>query len=121
MAEIIESNKIKYPDKIFLISDIIYDPLPAADLVICRDCFIHLRNSDVNRVLQNFKLRGIKYLLSTTYPVNFNTQILTGHFRPINLQKPPFNLPEPFELIPDFAKDGTEKYLGFWKLNEDGP
>lgn len=118
VPEIIASNKLKYPEKKFIVLDIIHDQLPAADLLLCKDCFIHLQNTDVIKALENIKRSGIHYLLASTYPVDFNKIILTGHFRPINLQRPPFNLPEPLELIEDFADDGTERYLGLWDLHE---
>lgn len=118
VPEIISANQEKYPEKKFLQLDLIYDPLPAADLVFCRDCFIHLRNNDINRAILNFKQRGIKFLMASTYPVEFNAQILTGHFRPVNLLKAPFSLSKPLELIPDYAQDGSEKYLGLWLLSE---
>lgn len=118
VTEIIENNKIKYPGKKFIELDIIHDSLPYADLVLCKDCFIHLKNADVIRTIENFKKSGIRYMLASTYPVDFNKQILTGHFRPINLERPPFNLPEPLDKIEDHAEDGSERWLGLWKLNE---
>jgi hypothetical protein len=119
VPEIIEQNKKKFPGKKFIEADIIQDPLPYADLVLCKDCFIHLKNKDVNRVIDNFRKAGIKYMLASTYPVSFNKIILTGHFRPVNLEKPPFNLPAPLEKLEDNAEDGSERWLGLWKLNQD--
>jgi hypothetical protein len=116
VPEVIAANKAKYPGKNFLLADIIHDPLPVADLVLCKDCFIHLRNKDVLDVIENFKKSGMKWMLASTYPVDFNKQILMGHFRPVNLELPPFNLPAPIEKIADHAEDGTERYLGLWKL-----
>jgi len=116
VPEVITSNKEKYPGKKFLLADIIQDPLPSSDLVLCKDCFIHLRNKDVARVIGNFKNCGIKWMLASTYPVDFNKQILTGHYRPVNLELTPFNLPAPIEKIADHAHDGTERYLGLWEL-----
>jgi SAM-dependent methyltransferase len=118
VPQIIEQNKIKYPEKNFFERDIINDPLPYADLVLCKDCFIHLKNQDVLRAIDNFKKTGIRYLLASTYPVDFNKQILTGHYRATNLEKPPFNLGEPLDRIEDNAEDGTQRWLGLWKLND---
>ncbi len=118
VAELIEKNKRHFPDKKFTKLDIIKDKIPATDLILCRDCFIHLRNTDVNRVMNNFRKSCSTYLLASTYPVETNKQILTGHYRPVNLFKPPYNLADALELIPDFAADGTERYLGLWNLKE---
>lgn len=116
VPDLIESNKKRFPGKKFIVLDIIHEDIPVADLVLCRDCFVHLKNTEVLKVLQNFKKSGIAYMLTSTYPVAFNKQILTGHYRDINLQKPPFNLSEPLEKIADYAADGTERYMGLWKL-----
>lgn len=116
VPEIIEKNTTKFPGKKFIVLDITAGPVPYADLVLCKDCFIHLRNQDVKKVISNFKNSGSKYMLASTYPVNSNKVILTGHYRPVNLQKPPFNLPEPIQMIRDFTGDGTEKYLALWDL-----
>lgn len=118
VTEIIKKNKIKYPGKKFIELDIIHDSLPYADLVLCKDCFIHLKNADVIRTIENFKKSGIRYMLASTYPVDFNKQILTGHFRPVNLERPPFNLPEPLDKIEDHAEEGSERWLGLWRLND---
>ena len=118
VPEIIEANKIKYPDKNFIIKNIISDNLPATDIVLCRDCFIHLRNAEIIHVLQNFKKSGINYLLTSTYPVERNTEILTGHFRPLNLELPPFNLKAPLQKIKDFPEGSTVRYLGLWLLED---
>ena len=118
VPEIIEANKIKYPDKNFINKNIIADKLPATDIVLCRDCFIHLRNAAIINALQNFKRSGIRYLLASTYPVERNTEILTGHFRPVNLELPPFNLEAPLQKIKDFPEGSTVRYLGLWLLDD---
>ena len=118
VPEIIEANKIKYSDKNFINKNIIADKLPATDIVLCRDCFIHLRNAEIINVLQNFKRSGIRYLLASTYPVERNTEILTGHFRPVNLELPPFNLQAPLQKIKDFPVGSTVRYLGLWLLDD---
>jgi hypothetical protein len=115
---IIEANKLKYPGRDFRVLNIIHDPLPAADLLLCKDCFIHLQNKDVLKAIENIRESGIRYLLASTYPVAFNKLILTGHYRPVNMQRPPFDLPAPVELIEDFADDGTERYLALWDMQQ---
>jgi len=118
VPEIIEANQQKFPGKKFILANIITDQLPAADLVICRDCFIHLRNKEIKKVIRNFKSSGIRYLLASTYPVKRNTEILTGHFRPANLELAPFNLPAPLQKLNDFPEGETVRYLGLWLLED---
>ncbi|MDZ4808650.1 MAG: class I SAM-dependent methyltransferase [Bacteroidota bacterium] len=118
VPEIIEVNQLNYPDKNFINANIITDNLPAADLVLCRDCFIHLRKKEITEVIQNFKRCGIKYMLASTYPVERNTEILTGHFRPVNLELAPFNLPEPIKKVKDYTEDAAVRYLSLWLLED---
>ena len=118
VPEIIEANKLNYPDKNFININIISGNLPATDIVLCRDCFIHLRKNEIVQVIQNFKRCGIKYMLASTYPVERNTEILTGHFRPINLELSPFNLEAPLQKIKDFPEGSTVRYLGLWLLED---
>lgn len=117
VPELVEQNRKLYTGKDFIMANLITDPLPTADLVLCRDCFIHLPNKDVLAVIRNFKRSGIRYLLASTYPVARNTEILTGHFRPVNLELPPFNLPKPMELIKDHPDGEEPRYLGLWLLD----
>jgi len=118
VPEIIEANQQNHPGKKFILANIINDPLPAADLVLCRDCFIHLRNKEIINVIQNFKRSGIRYMLASTYPVKRNTEILTGHFRPVNLELAPFSLPAPLQQLRDYPEGSTERYLGLWLLED---
>lgn len=107
------------PDRRFMHLDVVRDELPAADLVLCRDCLIHLSNADVLAALRNIRRSGARYLLTTTYSARpTNPDIVTGDWRAINLQAPPFELPPPLELISeewDWA-DGyhADKCLGLW-------
>jgi len=118
VPEIIEANQQNHPGKNFILVNIIHDQLPAADLVLCRDCFIHLRNKEIIKVIRNFKRAGCRYMLASTYPVTRNTEILTGHFRPVNLELAPFSLPVPLQKIKDYPDGEPERYLGLWLLED---
>ena len=118
VPDIIEANKIKYPGKKFIVADIVSDELPAADMVLCRDCFIHLRKKEITEIIRNFKRSGIKYMLASTYPVQQNTEILTGHFRPVNLELSPFNLPAPINKMDDHPEGSPARYLALWLLED---
>ena len=81
--------------------------MPDADLMLCRDCLIHLSNLNIKKFIQNFKNSKIKYLLLTSYEekkdvLNFkNKDIQDGDYRSLNLLKPPFRLPNPLLKILD--------------------
>jgi hypothetical protein len=78
------------------------DQLPPADMLLCRDCLIHLSFRDVESALRNIAQSGIPYFLTTNYPhIAINTDIVTGDFRAINLQLSPFRFPKPIMVIPE--------------------
>ncbi|HSU56466.1 MAG TPA: class I SAM-dependent methyltransferase [Candidatus Dormibacteraeota bacterium] len=101
--------------------DLIKDKLPEVDLVLCRDCLIHLSFEDMRSSLRNVCESRSKYLLTTTY-VNRteNQDIQTGGFHPINLEIAPFNLGRPEKVITEGCMefDGIyqDKSLGLWKI-----
>jgi hypothetical protein len=99
--------------------DIVEEPLPNADLWLCRDLLFHLPNQDIRRVFRNFVAAGIPYILTTTY--NFprkNDDVRPGGFRFINLRLPPFMLPPPLSWCPDFVAPEPPRYLGLWSRDQ---
>jgi hypothetical protein len=107
------------PQRRFMQLDLISDELPKADILICRDCFIHLSNSQVLDALRNFARSDIKYILTTTYKFGrINTDISTGQFRAINLQAPPFSLPAPIETIVDYVYPFPPRRLALWSREQ---
>ena len=124
VPELIEANTRKYGNRTtrFTVLDICTAALPAVDLILCRDCLVHLPFHDAVAALTNFVRSSSKYLLATTYPglVRKNRQVLiTGNWRPLDLQLPPFSLPAPLRVINEQsteADDFKEKSLGLWDL-----
>jgi len=101
----------------FLMADITEDPLQNADIVLCRQCLIHLSNRQVCFALRNLKSIGAKYLLATTFPVvTNNADIWPGGFRPINLEIQPFNLPKPLRVFHDSRATDRTSVLALWSL-----
>lgn len=69
------------------------------------------------KVLANLKKSKIRFLLTTTFPeIQLNQNIVTGEYKPINLEISPFNLPYPQQLINDSDAGHQGKNLGLWKL-----
>ena len=128
VPDLIDENRKKFgtPNRRFLVLDITADELPKVDVIFCRDCLVHLSHKNVTAALKNFKQSGSKYILTTTYPgVKENLNIATGGWRPLNLQLPPFDLPEPEALFDEQAieNDGSRsnKHLGLWNLARLNP
>jgi hypothetical protein len=102
----------------FMHLDLLQDRLPEVDLILCRDCLVHFSYEHVFQALRNIKRAGGRYLLTTTFVGREqNEDIPTGGWRPINLQCPPFDFPEPVKLIDEQCPDDgyRDKHLGLWK------
>lgn len=94
-----------------------------ADLVICRDVFIHLPNDMILSTLERFR-RSASWLLTTSYTSDPSES--EGEFsnfkrmnepslrhRKLDLTLAPFNLGQPLVHIPE---DWPNKYLGLWDI-----
>ncbi|MBP2302790.1 capsular polysaccharide synthesis protein [Azospirillum picis] len=113
------------PDREFLALDLIGDPLPTADVVLCRDCLVHLSHDDALRVLRNIVDSRSRYVLITTFPDRReNRDVRTGTWRPLNLQAAPFSLPPPLAVINEKCTEScgcfVDKSLGLWRLADVG-
>jgi hypothetical protein len=103
--------------------DLLRDKLPPVDLILCRDCLIHLSYDDMFQALDNICASGSEYLLTTTFPGSTeNRDIATGQGRNINLEAYPFNLPSPLETINEKCTLGNgiyrDKSLGLWRISD---
>lgn len=123
VPELIERNRAKLggPGRSFQVLDLTSDPLPKADAILCRDCLIHFSFRFIRRALDNFRASGARYLLTTTYSgLPRNHDILSGQWRPLDLELPPFGLPPPLRLIreKEYAEGGLRlrRSLGVWEL-----
>ena len=91
--------------------------LPDCDLILVRDCFIHLNFELIFAALRNIAQSKIRYLLTTHHgDVAVNVDIKTGFFHALNLCAPPFNFPPALELIDDYAEGIKPHQLGLWRV-----
>lgn len=126
VAGLIEKNKITFesPNIVFYNLDLTKGPLPKADLVFTRDCFIHLSYGNIYSILCNYKKSGARYLLVSTYTNNSRTNENVDGFylygRMLNMQKFPFYFGEPLDLIVEECLENNginnDKSLGLWEL-----
>jgi len=121
----IKRNRKKYADRniSFELINIINDKLPEVDLIMVRDCFVHLPNKDIFTALRNIKDSGSKYLLTTHFTWRANTNnndIKVGAWRRINLQQEPFNFPIPEYTIIEgnIQSYDRDKTISLWKIED---
>ncbi len=125
VADLIDRNQARYGNeqRCFLCLDITRDHLPKVEAVLCRDCLIHLSYNEIMQTIRNFKQSGITYLFTSNFTriIANDCDIRTGDYRPINLQKEPFNFPEPiisFEELsaePEMKRHG--KRICVWRID----
>jgi len=119
--ELIRDNQRRYgrAGRKFIYLDLLQDTLPNVDLIFCRDCLVHFSYEHIFQALRNIKRSGSQYLLTTTFVgKERNEDIPTGGWRPINLQRAPFNFPEPIRLLDEHCRM-TGVGINIW-IVEDG-
>jgi hypothetical protein len=94
VSELIDENRRRYagPAREFVCLDMACDQLPPADMILCRDCLVHLPFEQSLDILRNFRRSGARYVLMTTFPNTMENADLSreGVWRPLNLQAPLF-------------------------------
>jgi hypothetical protein len=103
----------------FMVADLTRDKLPKSDLILCRDCWVHLSFRDISNIIENFRHSGAKYLLaSNSSHVQFNENKITGlDWRYLNLSLAPFYFPTPLDSIKDHYSD-VPFYTCLWRIED---
>lgn len=125
VPDLIAANRQRFASRTrtFLCLDISHDRLPRVDVILCRDCLVHMSFTDIAATFANFRRSGSTYLLTTHFTgPRDNLEIATGGWRPLNLQRPPFDLPPPLWLINEHCREAggcySDKHLGLWKIKD---
>lgn len=121
--DLIANNTNRFAkDKVtFKVINLVEDIIPEAELLMSRDCFVHLSYENIFKAVKNIKSSNCTYFLATTFTkrtINFNT--VNGHWRTLNLEIEPFNFPKPLYLINENCTEKNGRYndksLGLWKI-----
>ncbi|MBL8545676.1 MAG: hypothetical protein JNL81_04385 [Hyphomonadaceae bacterium] len=118
VAPMIKDLQRRYttPARAFGVTDIVAAPPPACDIWLCRESLFHLTLTDAQAVIAHWRTSTIPIFLATTSPtVTENHDIATGAWRPLNLERAPFNLGPPSETLPDGAPADPHKCIGVWR------
>lgn len=125
VPNIINQNTKQYATKHrnFQVLDLTSSALPKVDIIFCRDCLVHLSHKQIRAAIANFKNSKSTYILTTTYlgvrqsNSRTNINIVTGDWRPLDLQEKPFCFPQPLALLNEHCvSDLPEKSLGLWRI-----
>jgi|SaaInlStandDraft_3_1057020.scaffolds.fasta_scaffold47924_2 hypothetical protein len=130
VPEIIEKNKSLYNFD-FKVINIITDKIPDVDLLLVRDCLVHLSNDNILKFIENVKNSNVKYLLTTSFTDKnlghdwrksvLNANIPDGGWRPINLEIEPYKLTNPIDIIIENCAEDypnyTDKSLLLYNIN----
>ena len=123
--DVIKINNKRYRSRNIKFStiDIVKDSLPKSDLVVVRDCLVHLNTDEVFKSLKNIKDSKSKYLLTTNFTwkhIENNAEIKTGEWRRINLQEKPYNFKHPEEVIIEgnTQSNDRDKNMSLWLISD---
>lgn len=127
VADLVTSNEQRFAGpgsrRRFLRLDLTADPLPQADVVLCRDCLVHLSFDHIRLAFDNLRRSGSTWLLTTTFlEHDENRDIESGDWRILNMTCAPFHLPAPEGLIVEGCLEGggayADKALGLWRIGD---
>ena len=125
VAALVASNEERFGGpgsrRRFLRLDLTADPLPRADVVLCRDCLVHLSFDHIRQAFENLRRSGSTWLLTTTFLDHHeNVDIDSGDWRILSLTRPPFNLPTPEGVLVEGCLESegayADKALGLWRI-----
>ena len=107
----------------FVHIDLTRDPLPDADVLLCRDCLVHLSYANIRIVQQNIARSNIRFVLMTSFPGRRdNYDVSDGDWRALDFQAPPFSFPEPHLTIVERCgeEEGAyaDKSLLAWRVKD---
>lgn len=126
VPEIIAENEKRFKNAVirFSVIDLTKGKIPAVDIILTRDCFIHLSYANILSILASYVQSGSTYLLASTYTnaKRKNTDV-KGFYLPgraLNLENFPFYLGKPIDVIVEGCTEGegtySDKSLGLWKI-----
>jgi hypothetical protein len=114
VPRVIDMNNAEFGNerRRFICMDATQTAIRPGDVAVCREVLFHLSFVDGLQLLRNIKTAGFKYVLLTSdNNVWFNSDIRNGDYRPINLSKSPFSLPQPMRELNDSSVT-TDRNVG---------
>jgi hypothetical protein len=113
VQSIVEENQRLHAGKsrTFTQLDLTRDLLPDVDVLLCRDCLVHLSYANIRAVLANIGRSSIRFVLMTSFPGRGgNYDVADGDWRPLDFQAAPFSFPEPQLTIVEQCEEEEGSY-----------
>ena len=125
VAATVVENQRRYAteSRRFIALDLTRDNLPDADVLLCRDCLVHLSYANIARVLANVARSNIRCLLTTSFPGRGdNEDVEDGDWRPLDFEAAPFSFPPaPLTIVEECEEEGGayfDKSLVAWNVED---
>ena len=118
VESVILANNERYgsPRCHFAILDITRSLLPRVDLILCRDCLVHLSILEIQRAVTNIASSKAEFVILSHYPDIAENQPLPDlHWRPLNFQQAPFHFPSPVSMI---VENEPGKTAALWRVGD---
>jgi hypothetical protein len=101
--------------------NLLSDALPAADAILCRDCFVHLSFANIGKALANIRRGNLRWLIATTFTEHHeNRDAMDGDWRLLNLEAAPFGFPPADAILNEECTEAgrayADKSLGVWRV-----
>jgi hypothetical protein len=125
VPSIVEANQRLHTteSRSFVQLDLTRDKLPKADVLLCRDCLVHLSYTNIRAVFANIARSNIRYVLMTSFPGRAdNYDVVDGDWRALDFQAPPFSFPAPRLAIVEQCEEEegsyADKSLLAWRVDD---
>lgn len=97
VAEVVARNVASHtrPWVAFRQFDAVAELLPDSDAVLCREVISHLSFADGLKLVDNIKRHAKWLIMISDGAIWFDSDIPLSDLRTLNLQRPPYRIPEP--------------------------
>ncbi len=107
--------------KEYRLADLTIGPIPRGDLILCRDCLVHLSFENTYKAIAHLVDSGSEWLAVTHFTnADRNEDVEDGDWRPLNHCLEPFSWSEPALLINEDCQEMggayQDKCLGIWRI-----
>jgi hypothetical protein len=127
VAALVADNQRSYGSdaRRFVQLDLTRDALPDADVLLCRDCLVHLSYANIRAIFANVARSAVRHVLMTSFPGRGdNEDIEDGDWRPLDFGAPPFSFPPPvLTIVEECEEEGgsySDKSLCAWRVADLG-